>query len=916
MISSRFSRDCVASVLIGLTFILEPGTATAQRALGTDVSNYQGSGVNWSALKTDNIVFAWAKATEGTDFIDADFTINESNAKAAKVPIGAYDFAHPEANTPAAEAQYFWNEAGSYILADGLTVQPMLDYETFTGTIQGASTYSQWANLWCSNIVSYAAAKGVKVVPVIYVGPCNTESYLNSSVSNWLNNIAVYPGNPQTGNPWSSSSCTSDPAWSGKWNVWQYGDTNWSGGDSDVFNGTSNQALSTLLAVVLVPSAPAGATIYWDPGAKKASPGSGGTGNWNSSTADWWYSGSSNVDWSPNGDNGIFAGTAGTVTLGTSMSAGSLTFQTAGYTIAGSGYTLTMTNPETFNVAPPGSSPVTIEPLVAGSAGYTVTGGGVLVFSNPSNTIAGTINIESNSTLVITTASALGYRAGTVNLTGGGILQNNDQTAGDAFISGNYGIALGTGGGILNVNTSGYLSYSGVISSSGSLTKTGSGGTLILGGANTYTGATVISAGTLTLGASGSINDTSEIVIDAGATLDVSSNASWTLSKPLVVSGTGTTLGSTAAAIKGTTNNGVNLGTQAVTMIFTPTSTNGDTTHPPLYISQGPLTASSSNILTISNASGFPLGVGKYRIAEATGGYNGLPNTNIIFQGAGIAAGTGAYYSTSNANLNIIVAYTTTTTLGAFAPSTYGQSVTFTATISPIPTGGTVQFYDNNVTLGSPVTLSGATASYSAATLPAGTNFINAVYSGTTNYLGSTSASTNQQVNAAPLGVTATAQSKVYGTQITFGSGNTNFTSSGLQNGETIGTVTLAVSGNGGASNAPVGTYTITPSAATGGTFNPIDYNISYFTNALTVTGPSNTIPVTITGVTLVSGNVQMNFSGTPGSVYVIEAATNLDSPITWTALSTNTADSNGLFNYTDSTASNFGARYYQTVAQ
>jgi len=922
MISSRFSRDCIASFLVGLTLVLQPGTVVAQRALGTDVSNYQGSGVNWTAVKSDGVTFAWAKATEGTDFIDADFTINEANAKAAGVPIGPYDFAHPETNTPAAEALYFWKEAGAYIKADNLTIQPMLDYETFGGTIVGATTYSQWANLWCSNVAYYASTNGIKVVPIIYVGPCNDDSYLNSTVSNWLNNIAVYPSSPnaQTGNPWTSSVCTTDPGWSKNWNVWQYADTNWSGGDADVYNGTASQALTALLAVVLVPSAPAGVSIYWDPGAKKASPGSGGTGNWNNATSDWWYSGSSNVDWSVGGDNGIFAGTAGTVTLGTSMSAGSLTFQTAGYTIAGSSYTLTMTNPETFNVAPPGSSPVTIQPLVAGNSGYTVTGGGVLVFSNPGNTIAGTVNIQSNSTLVITTASALAYRAGTVNLTGGSILQNNDQTAGDSFISGNYSIALGTGGGVLNDNINGYLGYGGVISGAGNLTKIGggggTGGTLILSGANTYTGATIISQGVLTLGTGGSINSTSEIVIQAGATLDVSSNTSWTLTKPLIASGTGTTIGSTAAVINATTNNGVNLGTQPITLIFTPTATNGDTTHCVLYVPQGPLTMSSSNILTISNAFGSPLGVGKYRIVIATAGLVGLPNTNIIFQGAGIAAGTAATYFTNGANLNIVIAYSTATTLGSLTPSTYGQSVTFTATVSPTPTGGTVQFYDNNVALGGPVTLTGATASYSTSALLAGSNSISAIYSGTTNYLGSTSVSTNQQVNAAPLGVTANAQSTVYGTPITFGSGSTNFSSSGLQNGETIGTVTLTASGNGGASYAPVGIYTITPSAATGGTFSPADYNISYFTNALTVTLPPNTIPVNISGVTFVSGNVQMNFSGTPGYVYVIEGTTNLNSPITWVPLSTNAADSNGLFNYTDSTASNFCARYYQTVAQ
>ena len=144
-----------------------------------------------------------------------------------------------------------------------------------------------------------------------------------------------------------------------------------------------------------------------------------------------------------------------------------------------------------------------------------------------------------------------------------------------------------------------------------------------------------------------------------------------------------------------------------------------------------------------------------------------------------------------------------------------------------------------------------------------------------------------------------------------------NLTSIGLQNGEAIGSVTLAVSGNGGATDAPVGAYIITPSQATGGTFTPANYNIGYNTGTLTVTPSTNSIPVTIVGVTrLADGTVQLNFTGTPGNVYMIEAATNLTSPIGWTTLGTNTADTNGVFSFTDLSASNYNFCYYRTATQ
>jgi hypothetical protein len=99
-------------------------------------------------------------------------------------------------------------------------------------------------------------------------------------------------------------------------------------------------------------------------------------------------------------------------------------------------------------------------------------------------------------------------------------------------------------------------------------------------------------------------------------------------------------------------------------------------------------------------------------------------------------------------------------------------------------------------------------------------------------------------VQPAPLTITASAQSKAYGQTLVFGSGSALFTSGGLQNGDTLGTVTLAVSGNGGAATASVAgsPYTITPGAATGGTFSAGNYAIAYNTGNLTVNKAALTI--------------------------------------------------------------------------
>lgn len=231
---SRVTHHASRTTLLALlAFLTLP--ALAQRPLGTDVSGYQPS-INWSSVKSAGVSFAWSKATEGTGYISPYFAGQESGAQSVGVLIGAYHYARYDLNTGLggadAEAAYFWSTANPYIKSGGAYLMPMLDVEQAPSSGETQSTVSAWVNEWCQHLVNIAGSNGVVVRPVVYTYISFASSWLNSTVTQWPLWMANYNGqNAQTGapsglSPWSS------------WNFWQYADTNWSGGDSDVFNGS------------------------------------------------------------------------------------------------------------------------------------------------------------------------------------------------------------------------------------------------------------------------------------------------------------------------------------------------------------------------------------------------------------------------------------------------------------------------------------------------------------------------------------------------------------------------------------------------------------------------------------------------------------------------------------------------------
>ena len=469
--------------------------------------------------------------------------------------------------------------------------------------------------------------------------------------------------------------------------------------------------------------------------------------------------------------------------------------------------------------------------------GIFFNGGGTLVLNNPSNHFSTLgVNGSSGGTVSVTNFGALGA-SGYINMgqstgtgpvtfiyTGAAVTNSlsfqsasltpgifNNGTGRVTFSASSftspYGVPVSataqtlTLGGTADIAITGKIQDANNIGTNGfnsNLVKTNAN-TLTLSGTNTYSGVTTVSGGALLV--NGSIGTNSVTVVNSGTVL----GGSGTIGGPV-------TFGSGTVA---TNNQGS-----------------------PLTIS-GSLTL-NNNTLKVATPSA--LGAGDYTLItyNATGS-SGSFNPAPVISGAGLAANTTGTIVTAGGLVTLHVALNTQPTAlvlsSSVNPSTYGQTVTFTAAIKT--NSATAGNATSNVVFsvdGTPVTtntLSGGQATYVTSLLSAPSHTIAATYSGDANYLPSTNSLT-QTVNQTPLGITANNTNKTYN-GVPFAGGN-GVTYSGFVNGETPAVLGGSVSYGGtaqGATNA--GSYTVIPLGQTSA-----NYAISYTNGTLTISPASS----------------------------------------------------------------------------
>ena len=215
--------------------------------------------------------------------------------------------------------------------------------------------------------------------------------------------------------------------------------------------------------------------------------------------------------------------------------------------------------------------------------------------------------------------------------------------------------------------------------------------------------------------------------------------------------------------------------------------------------------------------------------AESTASVAGSPYA-IVPSGA---VGTGlGNYAISYVNGSLTVGAAALTITADSTSKTYGQTVTFAGTA--FTESGLVN--DDTIT-GVTLTSAGAVSTASVVGLPFAIVPSGAAGMGLGNYSISY-VDGSLTVDAAALTITSDSTSKTYGQTVTFTI--TEFTESGLVNGDTVAKVTLASAGSEATASVSGSPYTIVPSGAAGTGLG--NYAINYVNGSLTIGAAALTI--------------------------------------------------------------------------
>jgi autotransporter-associated beta strand protein len=494
-----------------------------------------------------------------------------------------------------------------------------------------------------------------------------------------------------------------------------------------------------------------------------------------------------------------------------------------------------------YTLAKVGTNTVTLNGANTYSGG-TIVSAGTLLLANASALGSGAVSVTSGAALDLGGQTVTGLTTSPLTLNGTasstvGALTNSSSTAATISVSGTtLGSATSIGG------NAGNITLSGVVSGANSLTKVGSD-TVTLSSANTYTGGTIISGGTLALSTAGRIyNGTTGTLVDNGV-FDISASATQTIGG---LSGNGTinlgafTLSANAdgssttfaGSINGTGGFGKN-STGTLTLTGANSYTGATTiTNGTLALSgSGSLSSSTAVSDTFNGTSSFDISqstgnqtIGSLATTYATdsvylggntltvGGNNGVTTVTGAIKDGGIAGGTGgSLVKTGTGTMTLAGAnsYTGGTTINAGTILLSNATALGTGSVT-VNTNGVLSL--GSQTISNAVTINGTGISSAGALINSttGTGTISATGSvtlGSNSSIGGTTALTINGVVSD--GGNSFSLTKVGAGTLTLGGADT------YTGATTVSAGTLALSGSGSLSSNDAVSVTST-TAATG----------------------------------------------------------------------------------------------------
>lgn len=193
------------SALAVLTFVLfalkiirfNTPSPTQYPVSGVDVSEYQGE-IDWDTLASQDIDFAFLKATEGSAYTDPYFAQNREAVQATDLLFGAYHFFSFDSSA-ATQAENF---IAAVPKCKGM-LPPVLDVELYGAYKQKPpSREAVWREL-DHMLALLEAHYGVK--PIVYTTPKTYALYFTGRYEEyllWMRDVYFTPNLPD-GRPWS-----------------------------------------------------------------------------------------------------------------------------------------------------------------------------------------------------------------------------------------------------------------------------------------------------------------------------------------------------------------------------------------------------------------------------------------------------------------------------------------------------------------------------------------------------------------------------------------------------------------------------------------------------------------------------------------------------------------------------------------